>query len=155
MSQGEKRHSQWTLDSLYTHILLILDERSKRNSERFAAAEKAVSAALASADKLVSQAEAYNSNWREAANEWRAMTSEREKKFITREENNACIAGLEKEIKAVIDRIDKAETRIDIREGRAVGQHSMWVYACALIAFIGGALGILVIVMNMMTSGPK
>lgn len=54
--------------------------------KRFEESEKAVQAALASAEKAVNKAEATGEKWRDNANEWRGAMSDRERDFLTRKE---------------------------------------------------------------------
>ena len=54
--------------------------------ERFAAQDKGVLAALASAEKAVDKAEVAAERWRNAANEWRGAMADRERDFLTRRE---------------------------------------------------------------------
>ena len=145
---GEKRVSQWTLESLHEHFRVVLDERAKLNAQRFQAAETATKIAMEAAEKLRAQADRDIEKWREASNEWRKAMNDRESQFVRKEENNACVQGLEKAIDALKERMDR-------NEGRASGQHSMWLYLGGFIALIGSGLGILVVVMNFLTASPK
>lgn len=62
----------------------LLDEVDKRNMQQFASQEKAVSAALAAAEKAVGVAERNAEKWRDNANEWRAAMSDKDRNFITK-----------------------------------------------------------------------
>lgn len=67
--------ASWTIESLKEHFEKVLAER-----------DKAISAALQSAEKAVQVAETNAEKWRNQANEWRGAMSDREKNFITRRE---------------------------------------------------------------------
>lgn len=54
--------------------------------QRFDDQEKAVQAALASAEKAVDKAERQGERWRESANEWRGAMTDRERDFLSRKE---------------------------------------------------------------------
>lgn len=62
----------------------LLEERDKRYEQRFIAQEKAVVAALASADKANMLAESNAEKWRTNANEWRSAMTDRERNFLSR-----------------------------------------------------------------------
>lgn len=67
--------ASWTIETLKEHFEKVLVER-----------DKAISAALLSAEKAVQVAEANAEKWRQNANEWRGAMGDREKNFITRRE---------------------------------------------------------------------
>jgi hypothetical protein len=54
--------------------------------QRFAAHDRAVQAALASAKEAVDKAETNAEKWRNSANEWRGAMGDRERDFLTRRE---------------------------------------------------------------------
>ena len=64
----------WTVDTLYAHFTALLE-----------AQDKAVKAALASAEKAVDRAEINAEKWRQNANEWRAAMTDRERNFARKE----------------------------------------------------------------------
>lgn len=66
---------QWTPDTLYVHI-----------AQRFEDQDKAVKAALDSANKLVEQANENTRKWQENANEWRGAMTDRERQFVRKDE---------------------------------------------------------------------
>ena len=70
----------WTLETLKT----LMDERDRRYGEVSEAKERAVSAALAAAEKAVNVAEQNAEKWRTNANEWRAAMNDRELNFLPR-----------------------------------------------------------------------
>jgi hypothetical protein len=60
-------------------------------NQRFDDQEKAIRAALASAEKAVDKAEDGAEKWRNSANEWRGAMSDRERDFLTRKEFYAIV----------------------------------------------------------------
>lgn len=78
MSDPEK--SGWTLSTLKQ----LMDERDRRYGEVSEAKERAISAALAAAEKAVLVAEGNAEKWRMNANEWRAAMDDRERNFLSK-----------------------------------------------------------------------
>lgn len=70
----------WTLDTLKA----LMDERDKRYAEVAEAKERAVTAALAAAEKAVLIAEKNAEKWRDNANEWRDAMNDRERNFLSK-----------------------------------------------------------------------
>ncbi len=62
----------------------LMDERDIRYQALREADTKAISAALAAAEKAVSVAENNSEKWRSNANEWRAAMTDRERNFLSR-----------------------------------------------------------------------
>jgi len=118
----------------------ILAEQEKQNADKFAAADKAVSAALAAqekataaafaaSEKQVAKAEANAEKWRENANEWRASMLDREVKFAARTEMEAELKGLRVELASL------KETRAAV-VGRSGGSAAMWGYVVGGFSFL-------------------
>src|SRR3990172_2692720 len=80
---------KWTLDSLYEFLERLIRESDRRYSERFNAQERALEAALLSARSAVEKAEAESREWRRGSNEWRDAMSDKDARFLTREEADA------------------------------------------------------------------
>jgi Spy/CpxP family protein refolding chaperone len=95
---NEAHHQQasgtngWTVESVLVHLNQaladqkahfrdLLDAQERKNQQQFADADKAVTAAMAAAEKAVDKAEANAEKWRSNANEWRAAMSDRERNF--------------------------------------------------------------------------
>jgi hypothetical protein len=114
--------SDWTVDTLKEHVEKILAEK-----------DKAINIALAAAKEAVGVAETNAEKWRDNANEWRGAMSDREKKFLSREEFLAFKESSEKALKIEKERADRGE-------GRGVGLNAFWGY---LIGGIGLVLAIL------------
>lgn len=78
MSDPER--SGWTL----TTLKQLMDERDRRYGEVSEAKERAISAALAAAEKAVHVAEINAEKWRMNANEWREAMNDRERNFLSK-----------------------------------------------------------------------
>ena len=124
--------SGWTVDTLRVyHERLITDlrvsfldlnkETDLRYQQRFDAQTKAldaaflssqtaVSAALLAAKEAVAAAEINNQRWREAANEWRAAMTDRERNFATVEA-----------LHSLAETVDKIEKKQDQESGNQEG----------------------------------
>ncbi len=70
----------WTLETLKT----LMDERDRRYGEVSEAKERAISAAMAAAEKAILVAENNAEKWRMNANEWRAAMNDRERNFLSK-----------------------------------------------------------------------
>lgn len=78
MSDPEK--SGWTLITLKQ----LMDERDRRYGEVSEAKERAISAAMAAAEKAILVAETNAEKWRTNANEWRSAMNDRERNFLSK-----------------------------------------------------------------------
>jgi hypothetical protein len=124
--------------SLREFLITLMDERDRRYEQRFLAQQSALEAArttqnaalqaaLAEKDKRDEQRFATNEQWRAASNEWRGTLSDRDSRFVTKEE-------YEPTIKSLVEKIASAE-------GRA--RAAVWGYiigAVGLAAFLYGVL---------------
>jgi hypothetical protein len=124
--------------SLRKFLITLMDERDKRYEQRFLAQQSALEAArvtqtsalqaaLAEKDKRDEQRFATNEQWRAASNEWRGTLSDRDSRFVTKEE-------YEPTIKSLVEKIASAEAR---------ARAAVWGYiigAVGLAAFLYGVL---------------
>lgn len=111
----------WTVDTLHSHLVGIMDEREKRAVELAKAQKEALDAALAAKDKAVDKSEADAQKWRDNANEWRAAMTDKDKLYMTKEMADSQFASLNK--------------RLDLYEGSRTGMVQLW-------GFIVGAIGL-------------
>lgn len=72
--------------SLKDYVDKRFEDQDKAVQAALASAEKAVGAALVSSEKAVDKAEVSAERWRNNANEWRGAMSDRERDFLTRKE---------------------------------------------------------------------
>lgn len=117
-------------DLTLTTIKAIMDERDIRYTQLADAKEKAISAALAAAEKAVTVAEINSQKWRENANEWRNAMNDREAAFVKVDNFQTTIANLSKDIKEL-------KSRIDLNDGRGTGAHQLWIIIVAAISTFG------------------
>jgi len=85
------------------YVDAMLAQADKRNEQRFLAQEKAVDAALASADKASSKSEVNAERWRASANEWRGAMSDRDRELPSRREVDAAMAAHDERIRRLED----------------------------------------------------
>jgi len=118
--------------ALKEHIACLLEEIDKRYAQRFDAQEKAVVAAIESAQLAVDKAEANTREWQRNANEWRLAMVDKDRLFATKAE--------------FLPRIEKIETCLsELRTIRdiAIGKASQTAMLfTAVIALLGVALGL-------------
>jgi hypothetical protein len=120
---------EWTVDILHAHILAILDEREKRNDQRFTDMQTALQAALAASEKAVIKAEVATEKRFEGVNEFRSMVNDLVAGKIDRAEFMLAIASLR-------ERYDDLNDRVTRSEGKGSGKDALWAY-------IVGAIGVL------------
>src|SRR6185436_1476993 len=89
----------------------IIDERDTRYTQLADAKEKAISAALAAAEKAVQVAEVNSEKWRANANEWRLAMDDREALFVKKETFEGMLAGFTKDIRELKERMDVSQGR--------------------------------------------
>ena len=94
------------------------------------AKEKAISAALAAAEKAVTVAEINSQKWRENANEWRQAMDDREAQFVKADNFGTTVANIEKDIKEL-------KGRIDIHDGKGAGVNQIWLIIVAAVSTVG------------------
>jgi len=110
----------------------IIDERDTRYTQLADAKEKAISAALAAAEKAVQVAEINSEKWRANANEWRMAMGDREAHFVKKENFEAVTNNLVKDIKEL-------KERVDLSTGKGEGYEKVWGWIVAA-AGSGGVL---------------
>jgi chemotaxis protein histidine kinase CheA len=107
------------------------DLQDKAVAAALASAQKAVDAALAAQDAAVSKAEKQDELWRASANEWRSAMNDRETKFATQE----MLTGLEQRVRENTDRLRTIEAR---KEGMGSG----WTYLGQFVALAAAVIAI-------------
>lgn len=128
--ETQRDESGWTVDTLKQHY-----------DQRFRDQEKAVSAALASAEKAVSTANVANEKRFESVNEFRAQLTDQTATFLPRKEYDARHETLESRVSELTDRMNRSD-------GQQKGSDLTIGKIYAAIAAVGAILGILVLVAN-------
>jgi hypothetical protein len=134
---SEHTEDGWTLAT----IKALVDERDVRYSQRFAAqqealtaalsaAKEAVAAALLAADRAVTKAELASEKRFESVNEFRGALSDQTSKLIPRTEADQRFSAME-------DKINLNTERLERMEGRGAGLGSAWQIILGIIAIIG------------------
>jgi glyoxylate carboligase len=121
--------SGWTVDTLKA----LMDERDLRYGQLSDAKEKAITAALAAAEKAVSVAELNSEKWRSNANEWRSAMDDREKKFVIKDNFDTTILNLQRDVKEMKESRDRVE-------GKGAGLNAAWnlmIQVFGLLAALG------------------
>lgn len=108
----------------------FLEERDRRYAERFEAQEKAVGAALASAEKAVDKAERSNERRFEVANEFRGQLADQAATFMPRAEADLRLSTLERSANA--------------NAGRSAG----WVQLLAAVVALAAVAAVVVAVLK-------
>lgn len=113
--------SDWTVDTLREHMIMLLEFRDVRYRERFDAQNQALQAALASAEKAVSKAELAAERRFESMNAFRGQLADQAATLMPRMEAEQRIASQAEKYDGLEARLNEAIRRIDVREGRVVG----------------------------------
>jgi hypothetical protein len=123
--------------SVLDHINARLAEMDLRYTQRHDAAQKAVEAALAAAEKAVGKAEIAATRRFEAVNEFRGQLADQAGRFLTRDEYEARHQSLAERIAAIKEIVDKDT-------GRGTGLQSGWGYLIGAVGLISAVIAILV-----------
>jgi len=144
---------KWTLDSLYEFLERLIRESDRRYNERFNAQERAVEAALLSARSAVEKAEAESrewrrgsNEWRDAMNEWRDAMSDKDARFLTREEADARFMARDTRITTYETAAEKRFAALEkwqtLNEGRSGGLNTGWGYLLGAVGLASLVIGI-------------
>jgi len=119
--------------SLLDHIKALLDEKDKRDNQRFEAQSQAIKDALQAAKEAVVKAETATEKRFESVNEFRKTLSDQSGTFITRAEFD--------QIKdATNEKLGVITKRADLLEGRSGGIAQSWAILVGAIT-IAGVIG--------------
>jgi len=137
---------KWTLDSLYEFLERLIRESDRRYNERFNAQERAVEAALLSARSAVEKAEAESREWRRGSNEWRDAMSDKDARFLTREEADARFMARDTRITTYETAAEKRFAALEkwqtLNEGRSGGLNAGWGYLLGAVGLASLVIGI-------------
>jgi len=162
----EITHDEWTLETLKIYLESVIANLKEALEERAEAQEKAINAALISAEKAVDKAEHAAERRFETISVWRSEQVGREQAFMSREEYTAGHQRLQEQVNRIIDsqavfvsrsennemharidaQLDELKDRMNRTEGRGAGLNQAWLILVALISMIGVIVGIFVYV---------
>lgn len=134
--ETEKQVSAWTTDSLKEHVEALMNERDRRYEQRFQAQEAAVKAAIHSADRANSKAEAAMEKRFDGVNEFRQTLSDQAGQFITRQE-------VETMFKPLDSKVDENKDTLKEIVGRASGLHASWGYTVGAVGIVAAVVAVL------------
>jgi hypothetical protein len=149
----------WTVETLKAHYDQRLLDAEKAVNAALASAQSAVSAALAAAEKAVEKAETNAEKWRQNANEWRGSMLDREEKFAPKDQMETELKSIRREIEELRKEVQglresrASEGGADIR-GKAVVDTGR-ANAMLVIAVIGSivSIGVAVIIVSRFFTG--
>lgn len=146
---------EWTVHSLATYLLRVIDDLDIRTREHFEqnekrvlehkaglqasilAIERASQAAMEASEKAILKSEASSEKRFDAVNEWRALQADQSNKLISRTE-------AEQRIFAVSDKINDLGDRMNRLEGRGVGMQTSWSVLVAAVSIAILIIGVVV-----------
>lgn len=120
--------TEWTFETLKAYVDARFDGHDRLYDERKAAAQDAITAALASVKEAMTKAETANERRFESVNEFRQTLTDQAATFATR------------------DQFDMLRTEKDMRSGSSTSTKEM-------VAYIIGASGIVVGIVTFITRG--
>jgi hypothetical protein len=121
--------------ALSEHLKALAVERQRALDAALAAADRARESALLSAEKAVLRAQADIEKRFDSVNEFRQTLSDQAATFATRIEVDQRYATIEKDLRIMSSRIDKAE-------GASTGRGGSWVYLVQVVSLIGALVAI-------------
>ena len=144
--ETEAQISGWTVDTLHSHLVRMLEERDKRFEQRFIAQQEAiqaallaqkdaVAAALTAADRALTKAESASEKRFEGVNEFRSTLADQAALLMPRGEVSTLISALDGKVSDLADRVTRAE-------GRNAGVALSWAIGTAGIGLLIGVIGI-------------
>lgn len=111
------------------HLRALMDERDQRYEQRFAAQERAVDVAVASAKEDADRVERSSEKRFDSVNEFRRSLSDLVSTFIPRAE-------AEQRIASNAEKIDALARKLERIEGRSGGAASLWGYLVAAVGVV-------------------
>jgi hypothetical protein len=140
MTNRDPNGEHWTLGTLRLFLEAIINtlketvtSLSTRCDDRFTAIDKTVKAAVDSADRATSKAEAAAKDKFESVNEFRKAFGDRERDMMPRLET-------ENLMKALSQRVDNLENAKQSEVGRGSGIKESWALIAVLIAVLANVV---------------
>lgn len=137
--------------SLREYLLAEIAAAESRADLRFEAMKEQVTVAFQSSQRAIDKADDATEKRFEGVNEFRAALSDQATRFVTTETLQALADKLEAAIERNRADLDKLAERIDLREGEVTGSRLTWGNMAALVAVSATALGIVVVLVNVLT----
>lgn len=146
--------SNWNIETLKEYLYSLIYSNDRRYQESFAAAEKAVAAALAaqkeltnaafaSSEKAIVKAEDAQRDYNVRSNEFRGQLDDQAQTLMPRTETHVLIKSVEDKIGEITKTMDTMTGRVTTIESRGIGKTEAWQYIVAGIGVILGLVGII------------
>jgi flagellar biosynthesis chaperone FliJ len=133
--ETEREPSAWTIDSVRAHLTHLIDERDRRYEQRFSDQQRATEAALHSAERAVTKAEAAIERRLEAQNEFRGTLEDWAARLMPRAET-------EQRLSALAERLADLTTQVNLIQGRSRGLEGAWGYLVGAAAVLAVAISL-------------
>lgn len=136
--------SEWTIDTLYVHLMRVVEDLDKRLQIALKSVEQTAAAAQASSERATTKAEVAMEKRFDGVNEFRQTLGDQAKQFITREEVQGRNTAQDKEMAGVSSRLDRMEAanlgKQDTEKSRK-DSTGLWVAVGAMMAaFLAAAI---------------
>jgi hypothetical protein len=139
---GETESPDWTTGTALRYMQMQHDDLVVLLDERHTAQQAAISAALASAKEAVTKAETANERRFDSVNEFRQTLSDQTNTFLPRPEYEAAHS-------RVVEQVRDLSSRMDREGGADAARATSQARLFAVIASIGGMLGVLVAIISL------
>ncbi len=117
------------LESNLAALRQVLDERDERYKQRASSQDKAVSSALETSEKAIIKAESATERRFEGVNEFRQTLADQAATLMPRAEYTV-------QHKALVDKVDSVEKRMNEITGRGGGLKDAWGYMIAIASLL-------------------
>jgi hypothetical protein len=121
----------WTIDSLHTHLISIIENNDEKYEQRFIASKESVNTALMSAQQAVSKAETAAEKRFDAVNEFRATLADQQRTLMPRAEAELMFESINERILLLTESRSRQLGSID-GWGRAIAVAGALIAAYAL-----------------------
>ena len=152
--------SNWNIETLKEFITTLINANDRRYQESFAAAEKAVAAALAaqkeltnaafaSSEKAIVKAEDAQRDYNVRSNEFRGQLDDQAQTLMPRTETNVMINSMNDKLAENRKVTDALTARVALIEGRGSGKTDTWHYIALAIGVLVGIAGVITFLISL------
>ena len=147
----DEKDTGWSIGTLYAHFSRIVSDMDKLSDAKFKtvdvalkSVEQSASAALAASERATNKAEGAIEKRFDGVNEFRQTLGDQANKFITRDEVQTRVLAQDKEMAALVSRLDRMEAAkdsVEDKEKAGSDRTSLWIAVGAMLAaFLAAAI---------------
>jgi hypothetical protein len=136
--------SEWTIDTLYVHMMRVVEDLDKRLQIALKSVEQTAAAAQAAGERATNKAEVAMEKRFDGVNEFRQTLGDQAGRLISRAEVEARMVASDKETAGLASRIDRMEAARDGHQDTDKTRRDnlgLWIAMGAMVAaFLAAAL---------------